>query len=977
MRCQERRLRTIVLVVIVMLPMGLLVPHAATENVYYVSPDGDDANPGSFDRPWRTIQHAVDNVEPGDTIWARGSTYNEGVDIETYGLPGLPITLSGYPGEVAILDGSGLERRDGIVIGGADYWTIQDLVIQDYIQEGERGFGFVSWCNSRGITLRNLEFSRVGTPIKFHLGGEEVLIEDVYGHDYDYTGFDCGPDGPCWYFTLRRVTMTGPGEGGDPSADGFAVENGISILVEDCIAEGQAGDGFDFKSDHTTLRRVISRNNAGSNIKLWGSRSSLINSLSYDSGQINLVLAEGGSYTVINNTIANRTSDGYLATLGGYQTLTPTNISLYNNIFYNDTPAMAGTTVYYPAGAILTADHNLYYNPYREDALICADFAERCFSSSEVSDGTWYAETGNGQHSLYRDPLFVNAANRDYHLAAYSPAIDAGTSEGAPTVDLDGVTRPQGEGYDMGSYEFVVTYVVNTIDDASDLICDKTHCSLREAMFAVNSNPYPNTIAFDIPDCDGVCTIRPNGPLPALTDAATTIDGTTQTVHRGDSNLVGPEIEIDGTKAGVAAGLRIESADNIIKGLVINRFVSQGILISGNGAFGNIMAGNYIGTDAAGASDLGNGREGIQIADGAHDNTIGGTTPEERNVISGNDLSGIEISETHSNIIVGNYIGTDASGTVAVANDRSGIFISLGAQGNVVGGTASGEGNVISGNGSRGVHIYASGTMSNTISGNYIGTDATGTATLGNQHGGIYIGEPLGGAQGNTIGPGNVIAHNGGSGIVVDGPDTTGNTITQNSITDNAGLGIYNLNGGNAELAPPTITSVTVYSISGTACPNCTVEIFSDPGDEGKTYEGATTADGDGNFTWTGSVVGPFVKATGTDGVGNTSEFSAPTLLAGTTTPTHTATPTSTSTATMTPTPTVTPTPTPADTPTPTPADTPTPTPTATLTPTSTATPAEPASTHTPTATPTVTATEQAKHFIYLPLIAKRYRGDY
>ncbi|MCK4470249.1 MAG: CSLREA domain-containing protein, partial [Anaerolineae bacterium] len=384
---------------------------------------------------------------------------------------------------------------------------------------------------------------------------------------------------------------------------------------------------------------------------------------------------------------------------------------------------------------ILTADHNLYYNPYREDDVICADGygqAGRCFSSDEINDGTWYAETGNGRHSLYENPLFVpsagsghrNAANRDYHLTAYSPAIDAGAAEGAPTVDLDGVSRPQGEGYDIGSYEYLLTYTVNTTDDANDGLCDNTHCSLREAMFAANSCPHPNTIAFDIPDCGGVCTIRPNSPLPALTDAATTIDGVTQTVNRGDSNPAGPEIEIDGTKAGILAGFRIESANNVIKGLVINRFVSQGILISGSEAFRNSIAGNYIGTDAAGALALGNGREGIQIAGGAHDNVIGSTTPEERNVISGNDISGVGINEAHNNIVIGNYIGTDASGAVALGNGRSGVFISLGAQGNVVGGTASGEGNVISCNSSKGVYIYASGTMSNTVAGNYIGTDA-------------------------------------------------------------------------------------------------------------------------------------------------------------------------------------------------------------------------------------------------------------
>ncbi|MGA9347506.1 MAG: choice-of-anchor Q domain-containing protein [Anaerolineae bacterium] len=957
---QEKRLRAIILIAVVMIPTGLLVPHEAAGNDYYVSPDGDDANPGSFDQPWHTIQHAVENVGPGDIIWVRGGTYNEGVDIETSGLPGLPITVIGYPDEVAILDGNGLERRDGIVIGKADtsaelstsYWTFQNLVIRDYIQEGERGFGFVSWDGSQGITLRNLEFSLVGTPIKFHLGGEEVLIEDVYGHDYDYAGFDCGPDGPCWYFTLRRVTMIGPGEGNDTSADGFAVESGFGILVEDCIAEGHAGDGFDFKSDHTTLRRVISRHNAGNNIKLWGSRSSLINSLSYDSGLTNLVLAEGGSYTVINNTIANRTSDGYLATLGGYETSTPTSISLHNNIFYNDNPEMGGTTIYCPEGAILTADHNLYYNPYREDDVICADFLDRCFSGDEINDGTWYAASGSGEHSLYVDPLFVDAANRDYHLTAYSPAIDAGTAEGAPTVDLDGISRPQGEGCDIGPYEYPLTYIVNTTDDANDVICDSTHCSLREAMIAANFCPRPNTVAFDIPGCEGVCTIRPDSPLPILTDDSTTIDGTTQAVNRGDSNPDGPEIEIEGTNAGAAAGLRIESANNIIKGLVINRFVLQGIRISGSGAFGNIISGNYIGTDATGASELGNGREGIQIADAAHDNTIGGTSPEERNVISGNDLNGVEISAVYNTLVIGNYIGTDASGVVALANGRSGVLIGLGAHDNVIGGAASGEGNVISGNDSVGVYMYASGTVSNTISGNYIGTAATGTTALGNQSDGIYIGEPTGGAQNNTIGPGNVIAHNGGNGIRVDGPDTTGNKITQNFITDNANLGIDNYNGGNAELAPPTITSITDNSISGIACLNCTVEIFSDPEGEGKIYEGATTADGDGNFTWTGSVAGPYVTATETDGAGNTSEFSLPILPAATSTPTRTATPTSTLTATATPTPT----------PTATPNE-----------PTPTATPTELAPTHTPTATPT--ATEHAKYFVYLPLVYKRYQG--
>ena len=413
------------------------------------------------------------------------------------------------------------------------------------------------------------------------------------------------------------------------------------------------------------------------------------------------------------------------------------------------------------------------------------------------------------------------------------------------------------------------TYTVTTTSDSGS-------GSLRWAIEQANSNPGADVIAFDIPTSDpgykpvaGVWTIQPLSPLPYLTDGGTTIDGTTQPEFSSS-----PIIEIEGTKAGAGAGLRIESANNTIKGLVINRFIMQGILMYGSGALGNIISGNYLGTDATGASGLGTQGTGIQIAGGAHDNTIGGTAPEERNVISGNDLNGVEISAAYNNLIIGNYIGTDASGLVALRNGWSGVSINLGAQGNVIGGTAGGEGNVISGNGSRGVYIYASGTVSNTVSGNYIGTDATGTAPLRNQLGGIYVGEPTGGAQNNTIGPGNVIAHNGGNGVWVDGPDTTGNRITQNSITDNASLGIDNFNGGNTELLPPAIASVTAGLVSGIACPNCTVEIFSDPEDEGETYEGATTADGDGNFSWTGSVTGPYVTATATDAYGNTSEFS-------------------------------------------------------------------------------------------------------
>ena len=309
---------------------------------------------------------------------------------------------------------------------------------------------------------------------------------------------------------------------------------------------------------------------------------------------------------------------------------------------------------------------------------------------------------------------------------------------------------------------------------------------------------------------------------------------------------------------------------------------------------------------------------GVRIEGGAHNNIVGGSGPGEGNVISGGDLGvGILGSGTDGNVVKGNFIGTNASGTAAVPNSV-GVQIGSGAQGNIIGGSGSGEGNVISGNLSEGVRIL-SGTSNNVLKGNYIGTDASGTAAVPNGTRGVWIS----GSQDNTIGStspgeGNVIAYNAYNGVWVYGTDATGNAIRGNSIHHNDAKGIENTDGGNTELAVPTITGFG--SVMGTACPNCTIDVYSDDEDEGRVYEGSTTASGAGNWIFSGSLDGPNITATATDAAGNTSEFSAPVAI-----------PEPTPTATPTPTPTPTPSPTPSPTPTATPTGTPTPGTTRTL----------------------------------------------
>jgi titin len=260
------------------------------------------------------------------------------------------------------------------------------------------------------------------------------------------------------------------------------------------------------------------------------------------------------------------------------------------------------------------------------------------------------------------------------------------------------------------------------------------------------------------------------------------------------NGATGNRIGTDG-KSAVNAGER-----NVISG---NR--GDGIDISDSGTTGNIVAGNYIGTNGSGAAPLANFGLGVSIFAGAQANVIGadgktaGGDAAERNVISGNNSTGINIGNpgTTGNIVAGNYIGVSADGTAALPNADAGVAIYNGAQRNRIGTDGksadnAGERNVISGD-LQGVWITDGSTTNNVVAGNYIGTNATGAAALGNTQYGVII---RNGAQGNRIGTDgigagaaaerNVISGNHSWGVFVTDTNTTGNIVAGNYIGTNA-----------------------------------------------------------------------------------------------------------------------------------------------------------------------------------------------
>ena len=465
--------------------------------------------------------------------------------------------------------------------------------------------------------------------------------------------------------------------------------------------------------------------------------------------------------------------------------------------------------------------------------------------------------------------------------------------------------------------EFVVT---NTNEIGSG--------SLAEAITNANNTSGRDSIVFNIPGA-GVHKIDlSQAALPRVTDPIV-IDGYTQPGAKPNTLAVGNNavilIQLDGgaIPGRGTNGIELSGGNSVVRGLSITGFSRGADQVSpgGNGlqlrrsGDGNVIEGNFLGIAPDGVTARAN-RQGVEV--GTLQTTIGGIAPEARNVISGNSEAGVFVA-WNTTTISGNYIGTDATGTRSIPN-RRGILVGGTEPGNVlIGGTAEGAGNLISGNevgmelgyssflGGRSVPHFASGIQ---VDGNLIGTQSNVRHPLGNGVG-ILIGGSdnlIGGLQ---EGAGNTIAFN-GSGVVVFGLQSSsttrpirafGNQILSNAIYAHRGLGIdlwtegVNVNdpqdldeGPNGLQNAPVITTTEIRNeavqiegiLNSSPDTQFTIQYFAESVSithPGQTYLGSTItrtdASGDARF----SAVFPLLEvnvtfnATATSERGNTSEF--------------------------------------------------------------------------------------------------------
>jgi hypothetical protein len=339
-----------------------------------------------------------------------------------------------------------------------------------------------------------------------------------------------------------------------------------------------------------------------------------------------------------------------------------------------------------------------------------------------------------------------------------------------------------------------------------------------------------NLIQFNIPSSDPgcgvashVCTIALTECLgsssfceglsqPAIIDGYTQPGASANTLAIGDNAQI--KIKVVGDPAGdqvirlcspTGCGLVGDSSGSTVRGLCLTGSPNTHQILIFIGSNNDVVTGSFVGVDIDGTTVVGNG-DPIEVRQNTSGNIIGGTSPAARNVMASDGVFGVILNDGNATLIQGNYIGTNAAGTAAIGLLGRGIDMEIGT-GVIIGGTASGAGNVINGTDAGisigGVQFNAAGNT--TVQGNLIGTDATGTVAFNTLNNGIHISQSVNTTiGGGTTGAANVMNAR-ANGILIDG-SPTGTVIQGNKIGTDI-TGTMPLGNGNCGIAAGDTTN--------------------------------------------------------------------------------------------------------------------------------------------------------------------------
>ncbi len=415
---------------------------------YYVSLAGDDDNPGTIDLPWRTIQRAADTLTAGDTVYIRAGAYPEHVIPQNSGSAGQPITYAAYPGETAIVDGTGvvvpeygglfdLAGRDYICVSGLQvihssyYGIVADssshVTIEHNYTYDTYTSGISSWNSDHIIVNGNEVVGACTGPWQEHISISSTDTFEVrYNQIHDVMPGTVGKEG----LSVKDASSHGKVYGNhvyNLNHVGIYVDAEAEHLFDIEVYQNLVHDveamGFSLASEQGGLLENIRLYNNiayGNLVGLWLSACCVATHPFQD-------------ITIINNTFAYNGRNGWGGGIGIENTQVQ-NVVIRNNVCsQNIYSQMAADPSVLPE---LTVDHNL------TDGDRDPEF--EFYGVGDLVDVS---------------PSFVNPLMGNYHLQPGSPAIDAGSSLAAPADDFDGHPRPQDgdgdgtPGYDIGAYE--------------------------------------------------------------------------------------------------------------------------------------------------------------------------------------------------------------------------------------------------------------------------------------------------------------------------------------------------------------------------------------------------------------------------------------------------------------------------------------------------------------------------------------------
>ncbi len=743
--------------------------------------DGDDGNYAAGNL---SLREALDlaNYDPGlDTITFAPALAGQPVlvSLGQITISG-PLTIQGLAADQTIIDGRNNSRLFDITTS-AGVVTFDGLTLTGgkTTAASERG-GAIRSASTGRITIQNSTITGNSTTGNFSRGGAiatgtsllSIINSTVSGNST--SGFQAYGGGVFANFTLEVTnstiagnSTTGPTSGGGGIFAGFVTVTASTISGNSTATASSPGGGIFINGTLGVYNSTISGNSTLGD----GSNGGGISSTSPVNYQVILT-----NSTITGNSVAGTNTDGG----GVFRTSGP--LAIRNSIIAGNRDLQDGSVPDLRPGGTLTTQYNLI-----------GDNNGTGLAAAPVALAPDFNLVGT--HSSPLNPLLGALANNGGPTMTHatlpgSPARNAGDPGfvAPPSADQRGApfVRVRAGRIDMGAFEDGNTFIVNSIADTADanpgdgLALDASgKTTLRAAIQEANASAGTQTIAFNIPG-DGVKTISPTSALPTITDPLI-IDATTQ-----PGFVSAPRIQLAGNLAGTGVnGLNISDGGSTVKGLAINRFAAAGIRLSSGG--NNTIAGNYIGTNPAGTAALANGTSGLLVVNSAN-NTIGGFSAADRNVLSGNTQHGVSLSGAGStgNIVQGNRIGTSANGTTDLGNLLSGVLVSQSGS-NTIGGTSAAARNLISGNDQYGIYLSGTGATGNLIQGNRIGTNLAGTAALANTRSGVYVNQ----APGNTIGGStvsarNLISGNSQYGVLINGTSASSNVVQRNFIGTNA-----------------------------------------------------------------------------------------------------------------------------------------------------------------------------------------------